>query len=190
MNIAFCRFFIFRKIIGAIFVVGCMPFFGSAPCQAFDSTSFEFGNGNKTQFVRVGTQRIWNSSQLRFGNLYVVGYWNITLAYWRGHQYRGIPDDIQNIWDIGATPVFRLARNNQTGPYVEAGIGAHILSAHYDNNGRQLSTNFQFGTHVGVGYVFRNNVDLGLKIEHISNAGIKEPNSGVNFLVLRVAYPF
>jgi hypothetical protein len=38
--------------------------------------------------------------------------------------------------------------------------------------------------------VFSNGLDVGLKLQHFSNGGIKKPNSGANFAVLRVAYPF
>ena len=37
--------------------------------------------------------------------------------------------------------------------------------------------------HLGVGYVTQSKWDLGLKIQHYSNASIKRPNSGANFLV-------
>jgi lipid A 3-O-deacylase len=70
------------------------------------------------------------------------------------------------------------------------GIGMHYLPSTYDNNGRQLSDDFQFGSHLGVSYVFGNRVDIGLRIQHISNGGIKEPNDGVNFAVIRAGYRF
>jgi lipid A 3-O-deacylase len=35
-----------------------------------------------------------------------------------------------------------------------------------------------------------NNLDLGLKLQHFSNGGIKDPNDGVNFAVVRISYPF
>ena len=53
-----------------------------------------------------------------------------------------------------------------------------------------MSTAFEFADHIGVGYVFNNNFDLGLRLQHYSNAGIKKPNSGENFVVLRGAYRF
>jgi len=64
-----------------------------------------------------------------------------------------------------------------------------LLSELYDNNDRKLSTAFQFGDHVGIGYVFQNNLDLGLKVQHFSNGSIKQPNQGINFGVVRVSYP-
>ncbi|MFZ6774372.1 acyloxyacyl hydrolase, partial [Undibacterium sp. SXout7W] len=41
--------------------------------------------------------------------------------------------------------MFRLQNDNKRGFYSEAGIGLHMLSEIYNNNGRQFSTNFQFG---------------------------------------------
>jgi lipid A 3-O-deacylase len=31
---------------------------------------------------------------------------------------------------------------------------------------------------------------LGLSLQHFSNAGIKEPNNGVNFTIARISYSF
>jgi hypothetical protein len=158
--------------------------------HAVDSTSFEFATGNKTKMARVGLQWKWERQWFRSNGTHLGGYWDLTLAQWRGDRFEDVEGRTQNITDIGITPVFRFQRDDLKGPYVEAGIGAHYLSEHYNNNGRQLSTNFQFGDHLGIGYVFRNNLDVGLKFQHFSNGGIKEPNNGVNFAVVRVSYPF
>jgi lipid A 3-O-deacylase len=173
-----------------ITVIGLALVCVSEACHAIDSTSVEFGTGNKTKIVRVGVQRDWNRRWTAYDRMHISGYWDLTLAYWRGSRYRGLLDSTQQIGDIGITPTFRLERENRTGPYAEAGLGVHFLSAHYDNNERKLSTNLQFATHLGIGYLFRNGIDFGLKIEHFSNGGIKTPNNGVNFAILRVAYPF
>lgn len=94
------------------------------------------------------------------------------------------------LYDIGLTPVFRFQRDDKKGLYGEAAVGIHYLSELYNNAGKRLSTRFQFGDHIGIGYVFQNNVDIGLRIQHISNGSIKKPNSGVDLAILRVAYRF
>ena len=50
----------------------------------------------------------------------------------------------------------------------------------------------QFQSHLAVGHVLgeRGEHDLGLRIEHFSNAGIREPNPGMNFGSLRYTYRF
>ena len=76
-------------------------------------------------------------------------------------------------------------------PYLEAGIGVHLLSHVRINNDRDLSTAFQFGENAGAGIAFGENhrFELGVYVQHESNASIKEPNPGLTYLgvVLRVA---
>ena len=158
-------------------------------CIAVDSTSFEAGSGNKTKMVRVGLQWHWDQQWWRSNGSHIGAYWEVNFAHWRAEQYQDIPDTRLRLNSIGITPVLRLQNDSLKGLYAEIGIGAHLLSAHYDNNGRQLSTRFQFGDHLGIGYVFQNQVELGLKAQHFSNAGIKKPNDGVNFLFIGVRYP-
>lgn len=158
--------------------------------HAIDSTSFEIGTGNKTKMVRLGLQSDWSNRWYASNGTHLGGYWDFTVAGWRGNKQGNISGNTQNIADIGITPVFRFQQDSKTGFYAEAGIGVHLLSELYDNNGRKLSTSFQFGDHIGVGYVFNNKIDLGLRLQHFSNGSIKQPNNGVNFAVLRGSYRF
>ena len=68
----------------------------------------------------------------------------------------------------------------------------HLLSATSLNAQRQFSTAFQFGDHVGVGVRFgdKGKYELGYRYQHFSNAGIKEPNQGVNYNEVRLQYHF
>lgn len=50
-----------------------------------------------------------------------------------------------------------------------------------------LSTNFQFSTDIGFGFQ-EDHVSFGFKLKHISNAGIKKPNAGRNYLLIKVRY--
>lgn len=140
--------------------------------------------------ARFGLQWAWGEKWWQSKGAHLGGYWDLSLAHWRGNRFQARPDHTQNLAAIGLTPVFRLQRDTLTGWYAEVGIGAHYLSEPYDNNGRRFSTRFQFGDHIGVGYVFPNRLDLGLKIQHISNGSIKNPNPGLNFAILRARHPF
>ncbi|MGH8806299.1 MAG: acyloxyacyl hydrolase [Noviherbaspirillum sp.] len=158
--------------------------------HAVDSTSFEFGSGNRTKMVRLGAQWKWDSQWWKSNGTHIGGYWDLTISQWRGNHFQNAPGRTQNITAIGITPVFRFQNDSLKGFYTEAGIGANLLSELYDNDGHKLSTTFQFSDHLGIGYVFANNLDLGVKIQHFSNGGIKKPNQGVNFAFVRVSYPF
>jgi lipid A 3-O-deacylase len=154
--------------------------------QAIDAVSLEFATGNRTQISRVGAQ--WDPhQQFDLWGTDIHTYYRAELAYWKAGFYLDQPQLTQHLWDIGLTPTFRLEGSDRHGAYSELGIGAHLLSAVYDVNGRRESTHLQFGSHVAAGYVWSNDIDLSLKIQHVSNAGIKHPNMGVNFLAVRIA---
>jgi hypothetical protein len=155
-----------------------------------DSASLELGAGDQVQMLRFGVQKDWNAHWLASNGRHLGGYWDANIAYWRGTDFKHMSDHNQNLAVIGITPVFRYQNDNKLGWYGEAGIGASLFSELYDNAGNHLSTAFEFADHVGVGYVLDNKWDVSARIQHYSNGGIKHPNSGVNWLVLRVARPF
>lgn len=160
------------------------------PAFAVDSISAEYGAGNHTDVFRVGAQWKWEKRWWQSNGTHIGGFWDVNLGQWRGDRFQDIPGNKQNITVVGVTPVFRFQKDNLQGWYGELGIGANWLSGYYDVGGRRFSTRFQFGDHVGIGYVFANKVDVGLRYQHFSNASIKDPNPGVNYAVLRVSYPF
>ncbi|GIZ52866.1 acyloxyacyl hydrolase [Noviherbaspirillum aridicola] len=160
------------------------------PARAVDSVSLEAGHGDSTRLVRAGVQWNWDQQWWKSNGTHIGGYWDLTLAQWRGSRYRDIGGRSQELAVLGITPVFRFQSDSRKGFYIEAGIGANLLSERYDNDGKRFSTRFQFGDHVGLGYVFANNLDLGLKIQHFSNAGIKKPNPGVDFAIIQLRYGF
>jgi lipid A 3-O-deacylase len=158
--------------------------------QAIDSTSLELAAGEKVEMVRFGVQWDWANRWFESNGSHIGGYWDLSQAQWRGTQYQNIPGKTQHITSVGLTPVFRFQQDSKKGFYSEAGIGIHLLSELYDNDDSRLSTHYQFGDHVGIGYVFNNKLDLGLKLQHFSNGGFKKPNDGVNFAVIRARYAF
>ncbi len=112
------------------------------------------------------------------------------LSYWHAQEH---PTDNGSLWDVGVTPMLRWLPDccGAVQPYVEAGIGVHLLSHTRINNSRDLSTAFQFGENVGTGIAFGENhrFELGVYLQHESNASIKEPNPGLTYVgvVLRAA---
>jgi lipid A 3-O-deacylase len=159
------------------------------PSRALDGVSFEVGSGDGVRMGRAALQWDWKSRMLQGANWHVGGYWDVALGYWNRNDTR--PGEHDELYDFGLTPVLRLQPNGLTGPYIEAGIGLHLLS-HTSIGDKQMSTAFQFGNHAGVGYRFgpKGSYEIGYRFQHISNAGIKKPNPGVNFHQLRVQYHF
>jgi lipid A 3-O-deacylase len=155
-----------------------------------DSASLEFGQGARVKMVRVAVQNDWSKEWYKSNGTHLGGYWDFSAAAWRGTAYRDVLGNKQQLVVIGAVPVFRFANDSRKGWFVEGGIGAFLLSELYDNESNRLSTAFQFGDMVGAGYVFDNKWQLAAKIQHFSNGGIKRPNSGVNFAVVKLTRPF
>lgn len=163
---------------------------GLAADRLVDSASLEAGAGSKVQMIRIGVQQDWSKRWFESNGTHLSGYYDLSLAQWRGNAYRNVPGQHQNITVIGLTPVFRFERDDKKGWYGEAGIGVNLMSQLYDNDDNRLSTSFEFGDHIGTGYVFDNKWELGAKIQHYSNGGIKHPNSGVNWFVVRASYHY
>jgi lipid A 3-O-deacylase len=155
-----------------------------------DSAAVEIGAGSKVQMLRISAQENWQRSWFESNGTHLSGYWDANLAQWRGNAYQNRSGEHENITVANLTPVFRFERADKKGWYGEGGIGVSWFSKLYDNDDNRLSTHFQFGDHIGAGYVFDNKWELGAKIQHYSNGGYKKPNSGVNWLVLKVARHF
>jgi len=79
-----------------------------------------------------------------------------------------------------------LAPEAPVRPFAEGGLGVHLLSNVRVGN-RQLGVAFDFGSQVAVGAVFGDNgrYELAAFAHHVSNAGIKDPNDGINYFGIR-----
>jgi len=139
-----------------------------------------------TQALTLGATLPWRdwSSQLWGGEL--RGYWDMYLSRWSfdglaGHESTTL---------LGITPTLRLWTDPGKSPWFwEAGIGATLASERYQTPRREFSTRFNFASHLGLGLQLgaQGQHELQLRLQHVSNAGIKKPNPGENFLQLRYA---
>ena len=153
-------------------------FLAPVAAHAIDGISLDLGKGDRhTSLARVAVH--WNYELVQFAPHHVHPYIEVSVAHWHTEQ--------SGIYDTAITPVFRYARSPRDGLYAEGAVGLHIVSGTHLQDNVSLSTRFQFGDHIGVG-VRRGHYDLGLRLQHLSNAGLRNPNPGVNFVQLRVAY--
>ena len=162
----------------------------AADDKLIDSVYGEYAKGVKVQMVRAGVTSNWDKAWFVSNGTQLSGYWDASIGGWDAKSYQNVPGQHQKLWDLGFTPVFRFENTNKLGFYAEAGIGVHMLSKLYNNDDDRLSTHFQFGDHIGVGYIFNNKWEVAAKIQHFSNGGYKKPNSGVNYMNVKVAYHF
>jgi lipid A 3-O-deacylase len=180
----------FRPVIAALALLSASP-----AALAIDGVSLEYGNSDSTNssvnLYRVGVQWDWNKKLFEAGNWHLGGYWDLNLGYW---DNRSPARTNSSLADIGFTPVFRFQQNSITGlsPYAELAVGVHFLSRTSVSTQREFGSSFQFGDHIGAGVRFgdKGQYDIGYRYQHLSNAGIKEPNQGINFNQVRFQYHF
>ncbi len=157
------------------------------PARALDGVSAEAGQGTGTEVWRIGAQWNWDKKWFDRGGWHLGAYWDLQLGQWHGSGKN-------TITDIGLTPVFRYQKSDLSGlaPYVEGAIGFHLISNTRLDANRAFGSAFQFGDHVGAGVRFgdKGRYDLGVRFQHLSNGGIKKPNNGLNFTLVRFQYHF
>ena len=166
--------------------IAALAFFAfvfSPNARALDSMSAEIGGGHGITAARVGAQWAWKTKWFTGGSWHLGGYWDLQLGRW---------DAASNVTDLSITPTFRFAPASGRGPYVEAAVGLHYLSSRNITATKQPGSHWTFGDHIGAGYRFgeRGQYDLSLRLQHHSNAGIKQPNPAINFALVRFQYHF
>jgi opacity protein-like surface antigen len=184
-----------KSCLLAILLLACMTTAAANGSRWVDSVSLTLGTDEDSldaDVYRLGLQNRWGRTWFNGGAWNVGGYWDAELAYFEADADHG---ENNNLYDISLTPVFRLQRDTAlssgVSPFADAGIGAHLLSETSlgDNN---FSTAIQFGSLIGFGLGFgkHGQYELGYRFQHISNAGIKEPNDGISLHLLRLGYAF
>ena len=88
-------------------------------------------------------------------------------------------------FDLNATAIWRTDR---PWGYAEAGFGPYLLSKTIHNDETSMPSSLEFGSHLGIGMRLAKDHTLGIGIQHLSNAGIKQPNGGINLLLLQYTY--
>jgi lipid A 3-O-deacylase len=127
-----------------------------------------------------------------FGAGLLTGYWELSFGRWSS---QADPERHASAWvtQLGVTPVLRWHFSDAATPwFLEAGIGANLLAPIYRTRDKSFSTTFNFGDHLAIGRQvgFRRQHEWSFRVQHYSNAGIKHPNPGENFLQLRYVSRF
>lgn len=101
------------------------------------------------------------------------------------------PWERSNYLQVGVVPVLRYRFDAGRSPwFVEGGIGVSYLHRDYISLQKEFGSRWNFSDHLGAGYSFGTDRrhSLGVHLKHVSNAGLKKPNPGETFILLRYAY--
>lgn len=104
---------------------------------------------------------------------HLTGYWDAGYTYWdSGELYSAAHS-------LSFTPVFVYEFSGfRYTPFIEAGIGVALFSSS-EVGEQRLGSSFNFEDRIGLGVKLPNQQTLGLRAMHYSNAGIKQPNDGI-----------
>ncbi|HYA66342.1 MAG TPA: acyloxyacyl hydrolase [Burkholderiaceae bacterium] len=152
-----------------------------------EALAVEFGSGEDVRIETLDLDIDWCRSCRLAAPEHTSLAWELTAMAMQGHRAQEAND---NLVALGAMPLLRYGWPERDGGlFVEDGVGVRLLSHTRLYNERQLSTAFQFGELLGIGFRFcrRNACEAGVRVQHISNADIKRPNDGVTFGAIRFA---
>jgi hypothetical protein len=139
---------------------------------------------SSTHSVTAGAMWTWDW-QGRFGNTEATALTEFYVSRWSG---RGEP-----VTQAALVPLVRLRLDHGRSPwFMEGGIGVSMMDKLYRNDGKEFSTRFNFVDVFAVGRSLGadRRSELSVRVAHISNANLKQPNPGQNFLQLRYAVKF
>jgi len=155
--------------------------------QAVDSFTLEVGGGKDVLHARAGATWQWNVRWLPLGHWHLTGYWEANAGAWEVDGPGG-----RRVYEAGFTPVFRLRPNaiGGTQPYWEAALGLRLVSRTRLNDRIDLGDNLLLSEHLGFGVTFgeKTRYDLGYRLQHTSNAGLRDGGDGVTLHQLRLSY--
>jgi len=156
---------------------------GQGGYAAAADVSFDVGQSSESSMVyRLGTQFDWATNWFQSSTGHLTGYWDGAYTYWDG-------DESSSNHSLSVAPVFVYEFAGETvKPYIEAGIGVALFE-NTELEGRELGSSFQFENRLGVGLRFAGQ-ELGLRAMHYSNAGIKQPNEGIESYTLHYRLSF
>ena|SRR2546421_4863488 len=119
----------------------------------------------------------WVFSDLRSQNKWYRGNWELLVELFAGAQFR---PDADYVVGIGPLLRYNFATRSRWVPFLDGGGGVSATSIRDSD----LSTTFEYNLQAGAGthYFYRKNaaVTFQYRFLHLSNAGMKFPNLGVN----------
>ncbi|MDQ0573220.1 lipid A 3-O-deacylase [Variovorax paradoxus] len=155
----------------------------------FEGGRAPHGDKGATNATTVGVTLPWSLRQpVHEGAL--TSYWDLFVSQWHAPA---LGSGSRNYTQLGAIYTWRYRFDGgRSSWFAEGGVGGTVMDHLYRTPDRTFSTAFQFTEVLGVGRSFGENGrhELALRLQHFSNAGLKKPNPGENFVRLRYTYHF
>ena len=159
-----------RKVIN-LAALAALAWGQVAAVQAMDLSVAIGQTGDSTMTYRLSTQLDFQQSWFASDVGRLSGYWDAAYTFWDGDQTAS-----NHSLSVSPVLVYEFA-GERFKPYIEAGIGiAAFSSTELEDN--DLGSSVQFEDRLGFGVRFAGQ-EVGVRALHYSNAGLKNPNDGV-----------
>jgi lipid A 3-O-deacylase len=160
-----------KKLLSlAVAGVLCLAPIVSSQAAEISGAAGVTGQGDLT--FRLGAGFDWDTSWWESATGRLTGYWDAGYTYWEGGDHSSAAHS------LSFAPVFVYEFSGENvKPFIEAGIGVAAFSDTRVGD-KDLGSSFNFEDRVGFGLKFANQ-RIGIRAIHYSNAGIKEPNDGI-----------
>lgn len=165
----------------------------SSPCLAADWKPDAFyvqGGGSQDRATSATVATVWDFDWAHtWWKMEATAQLEAFASVWRAPDF---DHGHQRFGQVGVLPVLRLRlRNGDSRFFLDAGIGVSTMDRLYITPTKQFSSKFNFFDVVGLGYSFDGGrQEIGLRYAHISNGGLRHPNPGEDFLLLRYVRRF
>lgn len=128
--------------------------------------------------ARAGLGFNWDKAWLESSTGKLTGYWDLGYTYWEGG------DEAGGRHSLSFAPVFVYEfGSGQLKPFLEAGVGISVFSGTTAGD-QKFGSAFNFEDRIGAGLKIGDTQKVGLRATHYSNAGISEPNDGIESYAL------
>lgn len=167
----------FSSVIKSTFCIALASALWLMPTRPADAAELMLAPGMTSQgelTANISLAFDWNRRWFESDTGHLGGYWNFAYTWWEAGRFGS------DEHSLSVSPVL-VYRFNADGwqPFVEAGIGAAYFSD--DRVGdRRLGSQTHFEDRFAVGLQMNERAALRLRVIHYSNAGLEDPNDGIN----------
>jgi lipid A 3-O-deacylase len=135
---------------------------------------------------RLSLSENWRKEWFRTTTGRLTGYWDAGYTYWAAGDKGSAGHS------VAFSPVFAYefsTKNENITPFIEAGIGVAVFSSTHVGE-QDLGSSFNFEDRIGFGVKLPDHQRVGIRATHYSNAGISEPNDGIESYALYYSHGF
>ena len=147
------------------------------------------GGGNGTSMAGVGIVWDWDFQRMR-RKAELTAHTEVMLNHWR---YNALGSGHDSLTQVVVLPSLRMRLSRGASPYfIELGIGASWMDQDFETSRKRFGSRWNFYDMMGIGRSFgeEHEHELGLRWVHVSNAGLKRPNPGQDFIQVRYVHRF